>query len=301
MLKALRETLHLRRAAEEAAADLPALMTRAERAVAGILHGDHAQRKPGPGERFWQYREYTPGDRPQDIDWRQSAKTDHVYIRQKERQTTQTAIFWCDEGESMEFSSDKIYPEKIWEAKTLLLALAILMTRAGEQVGLYGGARTGRSELTLQRMGEALCHGARDFKALPDPLRMKLPRDCTLVQIGDFLSPLEDIEKVFKTLSAQTESGLVVQILDPAEIELPYNGRVIFEELSTRESISHVDSIRAQYRQRIEAHTEAVHDLCRQQHWSYVLHRTDQPLSETLSRIWSAMNRGALESGELLL
>lgn len=292
-------TTLLRRAAEEAASDLPALMARAEKAVANMLHGEHAQRKPGIGERFWQYREYAPGDRPQDIDWRQSAKGDRVYIKQKEWQTTQTAVFWCAGGAGMDFTSGRRFASKAVEARTLTLALAILMTRAGEQVGLYGGGRSGRTELSLQRIGEALVseNGFKDD--LPDPAAARLPLHCTLVQIGDFLSPLEDIEATFKKLSARSSSGLVIQVLDPAEIELPYSGRVLFETPggSMREPVNHVESIREQYKARIEFHINGLRSLCRQQQWHYVLHRTDRDVAETLAEVWASMSHDVLEAG----
>lgn len=290
----LLQTMGLRRAAEEAAASFPALMARAERAVAG-LHGDHTQRKPGSGEKFWQYRDYVPGDRPQDIDWRQSAKSDRVFIRQKEWQTTQTAVFWCNQSASMDFSSHKKYPTKAEAAQVLSMALAILMVRAGEQVGLYGHLRTGRTETSLQRIGLALADEEKQFDTLPNPFAYKLPRHCSFVQVGDFLSPAQEIETVFSTLSAQAESGLVLQVLDPAEIELPYSGRIIFEEPTahSKEPVNHVDSVRAEYQERIAMHLSAVENICRQQQWHYVLHRTDRDVSETLTTIWSLMHRDA--------
>ena len=74
--------------AERDAAHLPDMQLRAEKAAQSIFNADHNQHKTGTGEKFWQYREYIFGDRPQDIDWRQSAKGDRIYIRQKEWQTT---------------------------------------------------------------------------------------------------------------------------------------------------------------------------------------------------------------------
>ncbi len=283
--------LRLRHMAEEEAAELPALIAAAEHALSSILHGEHVQRKPGSGERFWQFREYVPGDRPQDIDWRQSAKTDSVYIRQKEWQTTQTSIFWCNQGASMDFSSDKAFPTKAYSAKILTLALSILMTRGHEQIGLYGAARTGRSGAMVDHIGNALCDERREHKDLPDFTGKKLPRNCALIQIGDFLQPFGEIESVFKKLSHQTGNGLVVQVLDRAELELPYQGRALFEDLSggRQELVNHVSSIREEYKNRIEEHIERLQSLCKQCHWSYILHRTDTDIADTLADIWNHM------------
>ena len=280
-------TLKLHHSAKDAASDLPALMLKAEKAVAGILQGEHTQKKSGAGERFWQFRDYVPGDRPQDIDWRQSAKTDHVYIRQKERQTTQSAVFWCGESASMNFTSDKKYPSKAETAKILTLALAMLMTRAGEQVGIFGDTKTGRTENTLHHMGNILCNGDLYCEELPDPSACKLPRHCTFIQIGDFLNPPNEIETAFKKLSTHTKNGLVVQVLDPAELDLPYAGRFIFEDPATKtqEQVGHVGSIRTAYKQRISEHINAVRNICRDRQWDYHLYATDQNISDTLMRI----------------
>ena len=70
----LTDLLTFRHEADKASAHLPSLMMQAEKVANGILHGDHALRKSGMGEKFWQFREYLPGDRPQDIDWRQRVR-----------------------------------------------------------------------------------------------------------------------------------------------------------------------------------------------------------------------------------
>ena len=115
--------LKLRQIAEEERADLPALMAMAERAVSTIYQGTHPQKKPNTGEDFWQFREHNNTDRPQDIDWRQSAKTDRVYIKQKEWQTAQNVMLWCASGPEMAFSSRTDTPSKARIAQILTLAL----------------------------------------------------------------------------------------------------------------------------------------------------------------------------------
>ena len=290
----------LRHVSEEATQSLPALRAEAEKAVASVLHGDHAQSKPGMGEKFWQYREYVPGDRPQDIDWRQSAKTEHVFIRQREWQTTQTSILWCSQSPSMDFASRSKYPSKQEAARVLTLALGILMTRAGEQIGAFGARKTGRSENALQDLTLKLTEDIRSTAPLPDPDLYDLPRHAFLFQVGDYLEPLEVIEENFKQFSSQSAGGFVLQILDPAELKLPYNGRVLFRDKTTSQNIDNVASIRKAYQERINGHNHALHQLCKEHHWHHALHRTDMSYAQTLSNIWSIMSHehlGAQEGG----
>jgi uncharacterized protein (DUF58 family) len=293
MAEYLKHALNFRRKAEQAAADLPALMALAERAVSSIVHGEHAQRKAGPGEKFWQFREYSPSDRPQDIDWRQSARTDRVYVRQREWQTAQQTMLWCASGPGMEFSSYKNIPAKGESAKVLTLALSLLLTRAGEHIGMLGSPRTGRSENMLEAIGNTLCDPGRAAQTLPDIGAQRLSPNTNIFQIGDFLEPIEKTEGVFKFLAGQSANGIVVQVLDPAEIDLPYQGRVIFEEPAgkAREVVNHVTSIREAYQKRMQDHLFAVETLTRQCRWHYFLHRTDEPLTDILARIWASVHQ----------
>jgi uncharacterized protein (DUF58 family) len=285
----------LRRDAQRAIIDLPALTVAAQRAADHVAHGEHALRKTGAGEKFWQFREYVPGDRPQDVDWRQSGKGDHVYIRQKERQSAQSVLFWCSRGPGMAFKSSNALYSKGDAAKILTLALAILAVRGGEQAGLLSTARTGRSEAMLDLIANSLCDENIDPSDLPDFSGNALRQNSTLIQAGDFLSPLADIEKTFKPLAGQTQGGFVIQVLDPAEIDLPYNGRMIFETPAGqhRTLINNVTAIREGYRKRIIDHNEGLRDLCRQCRWNYLLHRTDRPAEETLGLAWQAMHLNA--------
>lgn len=298
-MNAFLTSLSLRQKAEEQAADLPALKISAERAVASVLHGEHMQRKTGSGERFWQFREYRQGDRPQDIDWRQSAKTDRLFIREKEWQTTQTALLWCSRGAGMHFTSAPAYPSKIKAARILTLALALLMTRTGEQIGFLGQGRTGRSEAALQHLGTILTDKTpHNTDELPDAAKIKIPRHTTLFQIGDFLSPPEEIEKTFQSLTTQTTNGFVIQVLDPAELDLPYAGRVLFEGMDgTKERINNVPSIRSAYKQRMEEHINDIRHICRSCHFHYILHPTDHTITSTLAMIWAMMNHHSFEAG----
>ena len=284
----LTDLLTFRHEADKASAHLPSLMMQAEKVANGILHGDHALRKSGMGEKFWQFREYLPGDRPQDIDWRQSAKTDQIFIRQKEWQIAQKTFFWCSSGDGMAYSSAKTLPQKLNTARVITLALAILMARANEQVGLFGDPKTGRSDLQLQRIAQSLIAEPLKPESLPAADFFPLPQNSSLILCGDFLEPLSHIEENFDFLSASGQNSLVIQVLDPQELELNFQGRVTFQGLTRveRETVNNVGSIQEAYRKRMHDHMKALYALCAERNWSYILHRTDQSVSDTVLGIW---------------
>ncbi|PCI99672.1 MAG: DUF58 domain-containing protein [Alphaproteobacteria bacterium] len=289
----LSDILHLRREAEHHVSDLPALMIKAEKISANIMHGMHAQRKAGSGEKFWQFREYQETDRPQDIDWRQSAKTDQVLVKQREWQTTQRTYLWCASGASMDFASSSKHYTKQDTAHIIALSLALLLRQSEEQIGLFGDLKTGHSEDKIQNIGQLLLQQSPINAPLPDTTHFALPRHASFIGIGDFLSPIEDITRSMASVSTNAENGLLIQILDLAELELSYKGRVRFRgiEDSELELVNNVSSIRQEYKQRINHHTNQVKALCHEQNWSYILHNTHDDIADTLKNIWQLMDR----------
>ena len=165
---------------------LPPLLIAAERIAATVVQGVHGRRRVGSGDVFWQHRPYYPGDELRRLDWRQSAKSDKVYLRQMEWSAAQTVYLWCDLSPSMDYASTQNLPTKAERAAVLLLALANVLSRAGERVALLGDPEppiSGRS--VAERLADRLLHRAslqaeaRDAKDTADrslPPPQLLPR-----------------------------------------------------------------------------------------------------------------------------
>ena len=105
MMTSLAE-LHHR--AELLAANLPPLMVAAERVAATVAQGVHGRRRIGQGETFWQFRHYERGDPIQHIDWRRSARSDSVYLRETEWEAAQSVWLWSDASPSMQYQSTSL-------------------------------------------------------------------------------------------------------------------------------------------------------------------------------------------------
>src|SRR5579871_1189281 len=131
----IRETgQHLRTAAVAAASNLPPLLVAARRIAATVTLGSHGRRRAGPGDAFWQFRPYSRDDTPQSIDWRQTGKTDHVFVREREWVAAQTVALWSDLSPSMHYRSHRNLPTKAERAAVLTLALADLLADGGERI-----------------------------------------------------------------------------------------------------------------------------------------------------------------------
>jgi uncharacterized protein (DUF58 family) len=272
--------------AEGLAARLPPLLIAAEHVAATVTQGVHGRRRVGLGEAFWQFRSYEPGDPPQRIDWRRSARSDRVFIRQTEWEASQTVWLWRDGSASMHYRSAPSLREKRDSAELLLLALAHLLLRGGERVALMGSGPAPSASLTvIERMAFALLREP-DPRSLPAPT--VLPRFSHVVLCGDFLSPVEEIAAILRPHADRGVKGHLLRVLDPAEASLPFAGRVRFAGLEGEGELMfpRVESIREDYVKRFLAHESALKDLARAIGWSMTTYRTDEPAEPALLRLW---------------
>jgi uncharacterized protein (DUF58 family) len=281
----------LHQQAEALADRLPPLLVAAERVAATVAQGVHGRRRVGVGETFWQFRPYQPGDATARIDWRQSARSAQLFLRDQEWEAAETVWLWADTSGSMEYSSAPRVPTKQDRAALLLLALASLLTRAGERIALLGDQRRpagGRAAVAslCERLGT---NPERDASAVP---MQQLPRYARLVLISDFFVPLEELRERLRGFVAMGVRGHLLQILDPAEPILPFAGRVRFEGLENDGAalIGNVGSIRVRYRDRIEAHRQGLRDLARSLSWTLANHVTDHPPEPPLLALYTALS-----------
>ncbi len=283
-------TLPLRQRAEQLAATLPPLLVAAERVASTVAQGVHGRRRVGQGETFWQFRGYHFGDQPQSIDWRQSAKSDRVYVRQLEWEAAQSVWIWHDTSNSMNWRSTNDHPVKRERADLLALALAALLLRGGEHVALLGmGLRPMSGRAALGRLATMI--EASDQPAADLPPVLPLPRDAQTVFIGDFLAPLEELDAVVRAYTEAGVRGYILQVLDVAEETLPYDGRIRFEGLEGEESwlLSRVESVRRDYVERLSAQRQGLGAIARSVGWSFATHRTNQPPQSALLALYAVL------------
>ena len=289
----------LRHRAEESAAALPPLMVAAERIAATVAQGVHGRRRVGQGETFWQFRQYQPGDAAGRIDWRESGKSQRLYVRETEWEAAQSVWLWRDASASMDYSSAAFIPGGDWptkrhRAELILVALASLLVRGGERLTLLGSGMapmSGRVALSrlvdlVERAGP---HAASARAGLP--VVEQLPRAGQLVLIGDFLGALDATHKMVAGFAAAGVGGHILQIIDPAEEDLPFGGRVRFEGVEERDEllVSRVETIRDAYAGRFREHREALRAMAQAVGWSFSAHRTDRPPSLALLALHAAL------------
>lgn len=280
--------------AEDLARALPPLLVEAERVAATVAQGVHGRRRVGQGETFWQFRRYQPGEPASRIDWRQSAKSQPLYVRETEWEAAQTVWLWRDASASMDYASGPRLAPKRDRAELLLLALASLLARGGERVALMGGdlpPASGRA--AMSRLAMAMAH-AGPAAASPDSVpstASDLPRHARAVMFGDFLEPVAATAERVAAMVARGVRGHLVQILDPAEETLPFEGRIRFEGTEGEGTvlIGRAETARADYRLRLRRHRDALGALARTSGWTFAVHHTDAAPAPALLALYQTL------------
>ena len=281
----------------ELAGTLPALMVAADRVAATVIQGVHGRRRVGQGDAFWQYRPYRDGDSASQIDWRQSARSRNLFVRETEWEAAASVWLWRDASPSMQYASLKNADPKAVRAELITLALASLLTDAGERVAVLGsGMRPTAGRVAVRRIAETLFDEQRTVAAggrTPPSLPPLLPQPAhgTVVLVSDWLDPLDRIEAVIRHYASAGIRGHLVQVLDPAEEDLPFDGHVKFEGLETegQHTIRRVETVRAAYGARLAAQKEGLQRLSRPANWTVHLHRTDKSPQTVLLSLYLAM------------
>src|SRR5438094_6199104 len=105
----------------------PRLILEARRIAATVMHGLHGRRRAGPGENFWQYRRFLSGEPARRVDWRRSARDQHLYVREQEWEAAHTVWLWPDRSPSMLFKSPLAQQSKLERCLVVAFALAVVL------------------------------------------------------------------------------------------------------------------------------------------------------------------------------
>jgi uncharacterized protein (DUF58 family) len=275
------------------AARVPRLILEARRVAATIIHGLHGRRRAGPGENFWQYRRFVTGEPSNTIDWRRSARDDHLYVREREWEASHTIWLWADRSPSMDFNSHLTEWSKLDRALVVSFALAEVLVQGGERVGIPELMLPTANRNVIEKMAETIVHDSSERTSLPPNFAPAAFSEVLL--LSDFWSPISEFRRIIGQLAAKGARGHVVQVVDPAEETFPYGGRVEFVEPEGLGSITagRAETWRSTYQTLVANHRAALRAECEQFGWSFTVHRTDRGPTELLFAIHARMGAGA--------
>ncbi len=265
----------------------------AKQVVEGFRIGMHKSPARGVSSEFTAYRQYVPGDEIQHIDWKSYARSDRYYIKLYEAETNFISNMVIDCSSSMTYGSNGI--SKLEYAKYLAASLSYLVIDQGDAVGL--GLFHGELQQYIQPTSSmnVLVNMSRELEKCEPQPRTNISKILTnfahmmsrrgiLVLFSDMLDNTEEFMKGINHLRFQGHNVVVFHILDPDELDFPFNGTAKFEGLEGEdEIITQSDRLRDRYLDELEKFISGIRNSCTKAGVDYILVNTADPVEHVLS------------------
>ena len=287
-------SIHNRLLAPETLAGLANLELVARTAVEGFLTGLHRSPRFGFSQEFREYRAYVEGDDPRFVDWNVYARTDRTYIKRYEGETNTRLMILLDASASMGYSSHGI--SKLQYAKFLAAALAYLAGRQHDPVGLIvfdeqmrqyrpATSRAGSLQSIIHAIDAVTPGGGTDLGKCFEGFREHLTRRGLVAVISDLYCDPAAMTRAVQPLAARGHDIMILQVLDPQEIEPQWHESVVLEDLETQRTINVAPEYLEQgYRQRLATHLDSLRAIAAAAGAHHALLPTDHPLDDALRR-----------------
>ena len=258
--------------------------------VDGFINGLHKAPYLGVSVDFAEHRGYMPGDDIRFIDWRVFARSDRFYVKQFEADTNANFSVMFDVSRSMSFGSKGI--TKLDYGRYLAACLTYFCTKQRDRVGLvtFDDDIVTRIPPSAKHLDVVLHELDRIDAGKPGSLERPLfraqeffKRRGIVVVISDFYAEPQAIVDALKPLRYGGTDLIVFHILDPAEIDFPYDEATSFQDLETGHKMPVVpEKLRDQYRQLVQEHIAEISRRCNENRIDYALFNTATPLDHAL-------------------
>lgn len=279
--------------AADLASRMPRLIAKARHVAASVAYGVHGRKRAGAGESFWQYRPFEVGESAHRIDWRRSARSDQLYVREREWEAAHSFFLWMDGSPSMAFRSVADLDYKIDRAALLGLAVADALVRGGERVAAFGLTSPVSARDIIERLARAICDQAEILAAWETGPPISPPPRARLVLISDFLCDADALKARLRDYADHGASGVLMMTLDPAEESLPFAGETRFLDTDGGASFhaGAAQSLRHAYRAKLAEHRARLEEAAQSSGFVFLLHHTDQaPAEAALALVMALTN-----------
>ncbi len=289
---------------------------RARLIVEGLMTGMHRSPYQGISVEFAQHRPYVAGDDIRHVDWKVFGKTDKIYLKQYLEETNLHLICVVDASESMGYGSvvsgqlpvtgkdntghrppatGNFLWTKYDHATAIAAALSYMAIQQQDSVGLAifdqslsryfkPSNAPAQWKMVVQELQTVPRWNKTNTGKILDQLAEKLHHRSLIVLLSDFFDDIENIKKGLRHLRYKKHEVMAFQILDPAEVEFPFEETTLFkgmEELG--DMLSEPRALREGYIEQMGAHTAALQKLCRGMRVDFVQMNSGEPLDAALS------------------
>lgn len=279
-------------------AEIGSLTFRARVVAESASAGMHRSRNHGTSAEFADHKEYSPGDNLKQLDWRAFARNDRDYIKRFENESNLRALALIDTSASMGYPSGeraRLRLTKLAYATTCAGALAYVLARQGDAVGIAAfseklqmlvpsRARRGHLKEVLGTLEGLHANGPSRLGAALDALSEAMPRRMVITVFTDLLDGGLDALEAVKRLRARQHDIVLFHVLDPDELDFPFEDSTLFVGMEGEEQIN-VDApaIREAYLEEVARFTGRAEQICRAARVEYNLIRTDVSPSRLLA------------------
>ncbi|HYF50935.1 MAG TPA: DUF58 domain-containing protein [Planctomycetota bacterium] len=269
--------------------------------VESFISGQHRSVYKGFSIEFAQHRQYARGDELRHIDWKVYGKSDRLFIKQYEEETNVRATIVLDASGSMKYGSGK--ETKFQYARNVAAALSYLMVGQSDSVGLVTFDTAVRRQVPPR---STTSHLSNLFKVMMETepgnetnlakilhnLTGQIKRRGLVIVISDLFSPVEDLKDALAHFHHQRHEVILLQILDPNEVNFPFESVAEFRSLERAGHKIKLDAarVRKHYLERFENFSRNLREACHRFHYDHVQLTTDQPFDAALTQY--LMRRG---------
>jgi uncharacterized protein (DUF58 family) len=260
-------------------AKVGSLELRARLIVEGLMTGMHRSPYQGISVEFAQHRPYAIGDDIRHVDWKVYSRTDKVYLKQYQQETNLDLVCVVDASESMGFGTVKEGSGNAWTkydlATSIAASLSYMAIQQQDSVGLAIFDQTlsryfkpsnspTQWKLVVNELQQVPRWNKTNTGKILDQIAEKLTHRSLIVVLSDFFDNIESIQQGLRHLRYKKHELMVFQILDPAEIEFPFEDVTLFKGLEELgELLTEPRALRAGYLEQLGKFTDDLKKICR--------------------------------------
>jgi uncharacterized protein (DUF58 family) len=270
----------------------------ARHVVDGVLQGMHRSPHVGLAMDFAHHRPYSPGDDVRRIDWRAFARSERFYLKQHEVSTNLRAHILLDASGSMAYCGEGDGVSKLRYAQMLAAALAYLIIRQKDSVGLMTFDSEIREDVPPSSVSSQFVrligtlegvtpqNESRVAPLLHEVAGSIRSRGMTII-LSDLFDDTASLVNALHHLRRRGHDVLLLQILSQDELEFPFRTWTTFESMEDLADIRRLDPalVRATYLANLKAHLDAIRDATHRLEIRHAIVKTSQPLDAALAEV----------------
>jgi uncharacterized protein (DUF58 family) len=288
-------------------ARISSLDLRARLIVEGLMTGMHRSPYQGVSVEFAQHRPYVAGDDIRHVDWKVYGKSDKIYLKQYLEETNLHLICIVDASESMGFGTvgglrsagERRLPIGEWtkydHATAIAASLSYMAIQQQDAAGLAifdndlrryfkPSNSPGQWKIITTELQQVPRLKKTNTGRILDQLAEKLHHRSLIVLLSDFFDDLDGIRKGLRHLRYKRHEIMAFQILDPAEIEFPFEDVTLFKGLEEMgELLTEPRALREGYLRELGRFTEDLKKMCRSMNIDYERFSSGDALDVALS------------------